>query len=338
VKTARATSVAETIAFGARKVVVTHPDRVLFPEDGITKGDLVHYYRDVAHWMLPYLAERPLTLQRWPGGIGEFSFFEKETPKGAPSWIATTTQPRANGGKGRSAKGDVTYPMAADAPSLAWFANLASITFHVWMSRVGSIDEPDFLLFDLDPFEGCVLRTLARVALAVRDELDAVGLTTLVKSTGGKGLHVLAPLAPRYTYEEARAMNQLIADRVASLLPDDVTLERSKVKRPRGVVYFDWAQLGKGKTIVPPYTVRARAGAPVSMPLAWSEVETMSASRSRGPAEAAFVQWNVRNVPALLAERGDAWGHSFTLAQKLEPALERARSRWSSAQTLTKGR
>jgi bifunctional non-homologous end joining protein LigD len=349
----RATAPAETLAFGARKVVVTHPDRILFPSnqgpsnegpsnegpsnegpsnegpsnegpssDPITKGELVHYYRDVAHWLLPYLADRPLTLQRWPNGIDGFSFFEKQAPKGMPEWIATTTQPRADG------SGDVTYPLAADAPSLAWFANLAAITFHVWMSRVGAIGNPDFLLFDLDPFEGCTVRTLARVALTVRDELEAVGLTTLVKTTGGKGLHVLAPLAPRYSYAQARAMNEVVAHRVAALLPDEVTLERSKSKRAHGSLYFDWAQLGLGRTLVPPYVVRGRAGAPVSMPIAWAEVETMSASRSKAPAQESFARWNLRTVPPLLAGSGDPWRDSFGRAQKLEPALDKARSLW----------
>lgn len=330
----RPTAAPETIAFGTRKVVVTHPDRVLFPAGGITKGDLVRYYRDVAHWILPYLADRPLTLQRWPDGIDGFSFFEKQVPKGAPSWIKTTIQPRADG------KGEVAYPMAADAASLVWFANLASITLHVWMSRQapgGSIGRPDYLLFDLDPFEACTARTLARVALAVRNELDAVGLVTLVKTTGGKGLHVVAPIAPRYPYEEARLMNEIVARRIASLLPDVVTLERSKAKRARGSVYFDWAQLGLGKTVVPPYTVRARPGAPVSMPIAWDEVERLAAGRSRRPAHESFVRWNLTNVPALLAEGGDPWKKGFDRPRDLEPALEKARTKWGSANDERKG-
>jgi bifunctional non-homologous end joining protein LigD len=321
---ARAKPVAagETLTFGARKVTVTHPDRRLFPADGITKGDLVHYYRDVAHFMLPYLVKRPLTLQRWPEGIDGFSFFEKKAPQGMPDWIATSTQPRADG------TGTVTYPMAADAPSLAWFANLASITFHVWMSREGSIDHPDFLLFDLDPFEECSRQTLARVALTVRDTLDAIGLTTWVKTTGGKGLHVVTPIAPKYSYADARAVNEVVARRVASLLPDGVTLERSKAKRSRGSVYFDYAQLGLGKTVVPPFTVRGRPGAPVSMPIDWSEVETMARSRAKGAAADAFVRWNLTNVPALLAEKGDPWSGAFERPQTITPALEEARRKW----------
>ncbi len=309
---------------GTKKVPVTHPERVLFPDDGITKGDLIQYYRDVAHFMLPYLEGRPLTLQRWPEGIRGPSFFAKQAPKGMPDWIATTTQPRADG------KGSVVYPLANDGPSLTYFTNLAAITFHVWMSRVGSIDRPDFILLDLDPVEACTGATLARVALSVRDELDAIGLSTRVKTTGGKGLHVIASLTGDENYARARALTEAVAERVASLLPDEVTLERSKAKRPRGTVYFDWAQVGQGKTLVPPYAVRARPGAPVSMPVDWGEVEAMAVSRSTRAAEDTFARWNLRSVPALLAERGDPWNGSFGPGQELAPALARAARRWGS--------
>jgi len=315
----------EILRFGAREVVVTHPDRILFPADAITKGDLVHYYRDVADWILPYVANRPLTLQRWPEGIEGFSFFEKKAPKGLPDWIATTMQPRADGA------GDMAYPMANDAASLAWFANLASITFHVWASRVGSIQKPDYLLFDLDPSEDCAVRTLADVALHVRDELAGVGLTTFVKTTGGKGLHVVAPLGPHYSYDDARAMNEVVARRIEGLLPEAVTLERAKAKRGRAGVYFDWAQLGLGKTVAPPFTVRARPGAPVSMPIVWSEVEKLSKSHSKRPTPEIFAEWNLKNVPALLAEGGDPWKGAFAHGQRLEPALDKARTLWRDA-------
>ena len=323
-----AAEASEVVAFGSRKVVVTHRDRVLFPEDRLTKGDLVHYYRDVAHWLLPYLKQRPLTLQRWPRGIEGPSFFEKNAPEGMPSWIATTTQPRAD------RKGTVSYPMAEDAPSLTWFANLDAITFHVWMSRVTSIDAPDLLLFDLDPFDGCTVRTLAHVALKARDAFEDIGLATLVKTTGGKGLHVVAPIVPEYAYDQARQLNDLVARRLQLSLADAITLERSKSKRAPGTVYVDWAQLGQGKTMVPPYVVRARTGAPVSMPIAWSDVEALCASRSSRPSADAFVGWNLRNVPALLTQHGDPWSKAFSAGQRLEPALEAARRRWTRSRKI----
>ncbi|HEY2515998.1 MAG TPA: non-homologous end-joining DNA ligase [Polyangiaceae bacterium] len=312
----------ETLAFGARKVIVTHPERIMFPSDRITKGDLVHYYRDVAHWILPYLHDRPLTLQRWPRGIRGFSFFEKRAPRGMPDWIPTTSQPRAD------AKGTVTYPLACDASSLAWFANLGAITLHVWLSRLHTISSPDFLLVDLDPVAGCTTATLARVALAARDELDAVGLKARVKTTGGHGLHVLASITARSNYERARAMNEALAHRLCHLLPRHTTIERTKSMRPRGRVYIDWAQEGLGKTVVPPYTVRAKPGAPVSMPIPWSEVEAMAVERTPHSVEGAFARWNMESVRVFLAERGDPWAASFGHPHDLERAMERARTRW----------
>jgi bifunctional non-homologous end joining protein LigD len=314
----------------SRKVRVTHPDRLLFPADGFTKADLVHYYRDVADFLVPYLLDRPLTLQRWPDGIDGFSFFEKQVPRGAPDWIATTRQPST----GKRAL--VDYPLCNDAASLLWFANLAAITLHVWMSRAASVDVPDFLLFDLDPFERCTIKTLARVALTVRDELSKVGMVPLVKTTGGKGLHLVVPLAPRYSYDEARRFNEVFARHVREVVPDLVTLERSKAKRAEGTVYFDWAQLGMGKTIVPPFVVRARPGAPVSMPLDWKEVEALATKRSPEPTHEEFRRWNLTTVPALLAQRGDPWRKAFARGQRLEPALAAVQRLWSDSMPAAK--
>jgi bifunctional non-homologous end joining protein LigD len=318
----------ETLSFGEHSVDVTHPDRVLFPADGITKRDLVAYYGRVAPFLLPQIEDRPLTLQRWPEGIDGFSFFEKRAPKGMPDWIATTKQPSESA---KGGTGDVAYPVIRSATgpaSLAWFANLSTITFHIWMSRVGSIAAPDFLLFDLDPADTCPIRTLAHVALTLRDELAGVGLEVIVKTTGGKGLHLVAPLAPGYSYETGRRMNELVAGRMAALLPAEVTLERSKAKRTPNSVYFDWAQLGLGRTVVPPYTVRARPKGPVSTPIGWDEVAALSRSRSAGPTSETFSAWNLGNVPAHLAETGDLWAKGMRQGQKLEPALEKASSRW----------
>jgi bifunctional non-homologous end joining protein LigD len=321
-----------TIVVDSRTVTVTHPDRVLFPADGFTKGDLVQYYRDVADFLLPYVVERPVTLQRWPEGIDGASFFEKQVPRGAPDWIATTRQPST--GK----RAFVDYPLCNDGASLAWFANLATITLHVWMSKVTAIDTPDFLLFDLDPFEGCTITTLARVALTVRDELLRLGMVALVKTTGGKGLHVLVPLAPRYSYDEAHRFNEGFARHMQRVAAGLVTLERSKAKRAKGTVYFDWAQLGLGRTIVPPYVVRARAGAPVSTPLDWSEVEALESKRSAKPTHEELRRWNTATVRALLAERGDPWKKAFERGQRMEPALAKARSLWSEPARAAKQR
>ena len=321
----RSHAFSEVVAGDAATVPITHPQRILFPEDGITKSDLVHYYRNVAHWLLPYLADRPLTLQCWPDGIAGPSFFETELARGAPEWIKTTSQPAGDRGV------HVEHPLCNDAPSLSWFANLSSITMHVAMSRVASFDTPELLLFELEPFDDCRIKTLARVALLVRDELATLGLTPLVKTTGGKGLHIVVPLQARYSYGHGRALNELLAQRVKRLLPDAVTLERVKSKRPRGTVFFDWTQLGKGKTYVPPFVVRAHKCAPVSMPLEWTDVEVLWGTQSDRPTHDELARWNLRTVPTLLAEKGDVWRKPFARGQRLESALARARVLWRTA-------
>ncbi|MEO6418526.1 MAG: non-homologous end-joining DNA ligase [Polyangiaceae bacterium] len=293
-------------------VKLTNLEKVYFPRDGITKGDLIAYYAAVSKWLIPYLAHRPITLQRYPDGIDSPSFFEKNVPRGAPPAVPTVTL--TSSGK-RSA---VTYVLCNDEPTLLWLANLGTITFHAWMSHEPSLDVPDYALFDLDPSEGCTLGTLARVALGIRDSLDGIGLAPLVKTSGGKGLHLLLPLKPVYRYDEVKDFANIVAQRMSELRPGDVTLERSLAKRPPGTVYIDSVQVGRGKTIVPPFVVRARDGAPVSMPLAWDEVEAME--RASSPDRERLAQWTLRNVPDLLKRKAS-----------LEPALEKAARAWRTA-------
>jgi len=183
------------------------------------------------------------------------------------------------------------------------------------------------ILFDLDPGERCPLARLAKVALAFRDELDGVGVRAYVKTTGGMGLHVIVPLEPQYDYDVAKGVSELLARRVHTVLPDDTTLERAVARRPEDLVYLDWVQVGRGKTYVAPFTVRARPGAPVSMPLAWDEVEAMRRKRAR-ETTAEMRRWTIANVPKLVAGGGDPWVAEGWKPQKLEGALAKARSLW----------
>ena len=302
---------------------LTNLDKVLWPDDGYTKGDLIKYYLSVAPWLLPYLKDRPLTLQRFPNGIKGVSFFEKQAPRGAPEWVETVSVPSTYGKRSK-----IDYVVCNDERTLAWLSNLAAITLHAWISRIGSLGSPDFCLLDLDPQAGCSLAALAKVALQLRDELEALGIAPAVKTSGGKGLHVMWRLAPDYDYAEIRRFTELTATRLASVMGDAITLERSIAKRKRGSVYIDWAQVGEGKTIVMPFVVRPRPKAPVSWPLAWSDVARMA--RSRAPdifAEAA--RWNIKTVPGLLVKKGDAWKEALRKPQRLEPALKKARTAWS---------
>ena len=318
---AKKTEVVETI--GGRELKLTNQDKVLFPADGYTKGDLVRYYRAVAPLILPYLRGNPLTMERFPDGIEmPRGIWEKQMPRYTPDWVARVTIPPTTG-----EPRNVTYVVVDGEAALAWVANLAAITLHIWYSHVPTIDVPDVILFDLDPGERCPLARLARVALAFRDELAAVGIRAYVKTTGGMGLHVILPLEPHYDYEIAKGVSELVARRIHTVLPKDTTLERTISRRPEDLVYLDWVQVGKGKTYVAPFTVRARDGAPVSMPLAWREVEAMR--RKRAPETTAEMRrWTIANVPKLVAKTGDPWRREGWRPQSLESALTKARSLW----------
>ncbi len=314
----------ETAALiGGRTVKLTNQDKVLFPHDGYTKGDLVAYYRAVAPAILPYLRDNPLTMERFPDGIAvPRGIWEKQMPRYTPEWVKRVTI-KPSTGEPR----EVTYVVCDDEAALVWVANLAAITLHIWYSRVDSLDTPDVILLDLDPGERCSLARLAKVALAFREALGNVGIVPAVKTTGGMGLHVIIPLKPKYDYDVAKGFAELVARRVHTVLPQDTTLERAIARRPDDVVYLDWVQVGKGKTYVAPFTVRARDGAPVSMPLEWREVEAMR--RKRAPETTREMRrWTIANVPRLLAKDGDPWRREGWKPQSLESALSRARSLW----------
>ncbi|MBV8601127.1 MAG: non-homologous end-joining DNA ligase, partial [Candidatus Eremiobacteraeota bacterium] len=298
-------------------------DKVLFPRDDITKGDLIAYYRAVAPYILPYLAGRPLTLERFPDGIGKAGWWEKQVPRGLPAWVRTVKVKTAYG---RHAGGTVEFIVCDDEATLAYVANLAAITLHVWTSREPELDVPDFLLIDLDRGEGCTLATLCRVALTFRDAAKELGLDPLIKTTGGSGLHVVIPLAARYDYETIKGFSELLARHVHEQAPDSTTLERTVGKRPSGTVYLDWVQVGRGKTLVPPFSVRARDRAPVSMPLEWDEIQALGRKRVADPARE-WTRWNLETVPALLRKSGDPWKGRWR-GQRLEPALAKAQKRW----------
>jgi bifunctional non-homologous end joining protein LigD len=302
-------------------VEIKRPEKILFPKERYTKADLAGYYAAIADTMLPYLEGRPLSLQRYPDGIDGMSFFEKNVGRGAPDWLKTVVV------SGSEDRASVRYIVCDDRQTLAYLANLAAITLHVWTSRVGSLDEPDFVFFDLDPGDKCPLRRLAAVALGLRDLLVEIGLAPLVKSSGGSGLHVLVPLGSGYGYDVVKTFGEVVARRIIELMPDDVSLERSTRRRPDDTVYFDFVQIGRGKTMVAPYSVRAFPGAPVSMPLDWRAIEKAKSSRARD-ARALFLTWTIKTVPALLKRRGDPWKGAARRPRSLESAVKTLRAKW----------
>jgi bifunctional non-homologous end joining protein LigD len=238
-----------------------------------------------------------------------------------PEWVETVAVPSDDG-----RRSTIHFIVCNDEATLVYVANLASIVLHVWQSHEPSLDQPDYILFDLDPNQSAIA-TLARVAVHFRDMVREVGLEPLVKTTGGKGLHLVIPLASRYSYDTAKTFGELIARRVHDELPELTTLERTIAKRPKGTVMLDWVQVGEGKTMASPFSVRPRPKAPVSWPLAWDEVEAMTRKRAPDTTQE-MARWTIKNVPKLLAKDGDPWAGRGWKEQRLEPALKKARSIW----------
>jgi bifunctional non-homologous end joining protein LigD len=253
---------------GKRVLRLSNLDKVFWPEEGITKGDLLAYYRDVAGVLVPHLENRPFTMKRYPdGAFGKF-FFQKDAPKHMPEWIARKAF-RATSRESRQ-KRMISYPLVNDELALLWMVNMGCIDMNVWYSRVNKPERPDFVLFDLDPSPDVGFKETVEVALLVKEVLDALELEGFPKTSGSDGIHVLVPIARRYTYADTREFAEIVARTLASTHRGLVTTEWSKQKR-RGVL-IDSNQNGEGKTIASVYSVRPREGAPVSTPLRWEEV------------------------------------------------------------------
>ncbi len=252
------------------KVTLSSRDRVLFPEDGITKGDLFDYYDAVAPWIVPHLKDRPFTMKRWREGLPGGSFFQKQAPKGIPAWIPTRefrTWPR--GGKGESRL--VDFPLVNSRDALLWMVQMHCIDMNCWYSRIDKPERPDFVLFDLDPPEEPDGFALAvRVAHRIRAALRGLDLDSWVKTSGADGIHVLVPIARRSSFAETYEFAELLARRIEAEHPGEATTEW--LKKKRSGVLIDHRQNGHGKTIASVYSVRPKPGAPVSTPLHWDEL------------------------------------------------------------------
>jgi bifunctional non-homologous end joining protein LigD len=245
-----------------REVEISRPEKVLFPADGITKGDLVEYYARIAPRMLPHLRDRPLTLERYPNGINTKRFFQKEVSSYFPKWIRTVTVPKVGG--------TVTHVICNDTATLVYLANQACVTPHIFLSRADKLDVPDQLVFDLDP-QGDDFEVVRTTALDFKQLLDQLELPAYVKTTGSRGLHVAVPLRRRETYDAVRGFGRELAAIIVSQAPEARTMEQLKANRGRRV-FIDTNRNGYAQLVAPAYAVRAREGAPVSVPLAWSEL------------------------------------------------------------------
>jgi bifunctional non-homologous end joining protein LigD len=267
---------------------ITHPEKVLFPDDGITKGELAAYYEAIAPLMVPHIAGRPVTMERYPSGIDKKGFWQKDVSKGFPEWLERVEVPKKGG--------TVHHPLVTDARSLLWTVNQNTITHHVWTRRAANLQHPDVCVFDFDP-AGDDPEGVAAAALALRNLLSELGLPSHVKTSGSKGFHVVVPLdGTTRTGAVAR-----FANAVGTLLvardPDHLTQEFSKADRG-GRILVDTGRNGYSATFAAPYTVRARPGAPVSAPCTWQEVES---------GEVVPRSFTLRTMPARVAAVGDLW-------------------------------
>jgi bifunctional non-homologous end joining protein LigD len=256
---------ADEITIGGITVPLSHPDKVLFPGDGVTKADLARYYADVADRMLPWLRDRPITMVRYPDGLDGQRFFQKNAPSYFPGWIR-----RVRVGK---EGGEVEHVLCDKPATLVYLANQACIEIHAFLSRVDKLGAPDQMVFDFDPPDGERFGDVRRAALWARDLLDGeLGLTSFVRTSGGRGLHVHVALNRRAEFEEVREFAHHAAEVLARRHPDAITVEQRKDKRGSRI-YADVMRNAYAQTVTASYGVRARPGAPVATPLSWAEVE-----------------------------------------------------------------
>jgi len=254
-----------------RTLSLSNLDKVLYPEVGFTKGDVISYYASVANVLLPHLKDRPTTFVRFPNGVDGQSFFSKNAPKGAPDWVHTVAIPHGE----RSAKHEaVRYVLVDDLPTLIWAANLAALELHTPMWRIatdGGTGQVDLMVFDLDPGEPAAISECCNVALLIREALEREGLDCLPKTSGSKGLQLYAPLLPTRPWQEIHAMAHELARDIERRHPGEVVSNMRRELRS-GKVLIDWSQNNGAKTTVSPYSLRARAEPTVSTPLTWDEV------------------------------------------------------------------
>ena len=291
------------------RVEITHADKVFWPAEGYTKGDLINYYESIAQWMLPYLKDRPVMLTRYPDGIEGKSFFQKDAPGFAPQWIRRARV------YSEDSKREISYFILESVEALKYIANMGAIPVHIWSSRVPNLGSPDWLLFDIDP-KGSTTAQAVRVAQETGAVLRNAGMRPYVKTSGQAGIHVVVGLRPGYTYEQARMFSEAVARVIVARMPDVATILRTPAAR-KGKVYIDYLQLGQGKTIAAPFAVRPQPGAPVSAPLRWDELRVDLDPR----------KFNIRTMPRRMTRLGeDPFLGALEDQQEIETALPKVES------------
>ena len=290
----RATQRADQAANTVAGVVLTHPDKILYSDAGLRKRDLAAYYAAVGQWMLPHVSNRPLTLLRCPNGFDKDCFYQKHAEASANEAIARVKIKDSGGGVSH-------YMMANSVTAIVALLQLGVLEIHPWGSRAGKLDFPDRLIFDMDPDEAVSWEDLKQAALIVKTLVESVGLVPFLKTTGGKGLHVVVPIEPKLNWEMVKGFCKAVADVLERTFPDRFTSKLLKVSR-RGKIFIDYLRNAEGSTAVAAYSTRAKPNAPVSTPIAWDELSR----------DVRLAHFNVKNVPQRLAKmKHDPW-------QKLE--------------------
>ena len=285
--------------------MITHPEKILFPAEGISKGELASYYEWIAPVMLPHLRRRPITMERFHRGIGAPGFFQKDVSKGFPEWLERVEVPKHGG--------TVHHPIANDARSLLWLANQNSITIHVWPSRMPNLYNPDICVFDLDPSNEDALEILRRSALRLRDLLEDLGLPSWIKTTGSKGFHIAVPLDGKSDFGTVARFAHTVGKVLVKRDPENLTQEFSKIDRG-GRILVDTGRNGYSATFAATYTVRARPGAPVSAPCTWEELERDEV----GPKT-----FTLRSMAQRISAVGDLWADMLKKKRSLKRPIER---------------
>lgn len=287
------------VQVGREQVAVTSLDRIYWPDEKLTKFDLLSFYLKVAEHLMPFLKERPAILQRWPRGINAPMFFQQDL-ESAPAFIKTA---RLTNQEGRQ----LDYAVYSTTGSLLHFVNLGSIEQHPWHSTVKHLDKPDWIAIDLDPKQA-PWENVLQVALVVKEVADEIGLTAYPKTSGSSGIHIYVPLKPTNGYEKVAEFAKLFAGEVAHRAPNIATVERAIAKRKSTQVYVDWMQNARGKSLASVFTARAKRKATVSMPLNWKQIEQ----------GVKISDFTITNVPELVKKKGNAWATFFDDRQKLK--------------------
>ena len=296
------------VKIGREVVSLTNLDKVYWPDDGYTKGDLIRYYYEVSKYILPYLKDRPLILKRYPSGI-KGPFFHQHDVDEAPNYARTIALEVEDNSGGHT----VNYMVGGNLPTLLYLANLGAIECHSWHSRTKNLDRPDWLVFDLDPGKGIHFEVICEASLCVRKILSRSGLESYAKTSGSRGIHVYVPIKPVYGYEQVVNFAEQVATLVAREMPEAATVERALKKRRRGQIYVDYMQNARGKSVAAPYSVRPKPGATVSAPLDWGEVKRKKITPQ---------DFHIKNMLRRIERKGDLFKEVLSNRQTLPDAPE----------------